>query len=205
MRIVDLAAAITGLILLSPLLLIISLLVKLDSPGPIFYRSLRVGRYEQPFRLFKFRTMVVGAERRGPSITTAGDSRITTVGKSLRRTKADELPQLINVLKGEMSLVGPRPEDPRYVAKYTPEQRRVLSLRPGITSAASLRYRREEQLLAGPDWEQCYIEQIMTDKLSVELEYMDRRNFWTDLRLILLTFAVLVHDFSSGGSRYPSA
>lgn len=203
-RIFDLAVAVGGLIILSPLLLLISLLIRLDSPGPVLYRSLRVGRYGRLFRLYKFRTMVRGADRRGPGITTAEDSRVTTLGRLLRRAKADELPQLINVLQGEMSLVGPRPEDPRYVAKYTPEQRRVLALRPGITGVASLRYRHEEQLLAGPDWEQRYIEQIMADKLSIELAYMERRNFWSDLRLILLTFLVFLtnrppDDFPTGG------
>lgn len=203
-RIFDLAVAIPGLIILSPILLIISLLIKLGSPGPIIYSSWRVGRFEQQFRLYKFRTMVTGADQKGPGITAAGDPRITPIGKYLRQSKADELPQLINVIIGNMSLVGPRPEDPRYVAKYTLAQRRLLSIRPGITSAASFRYRHEEQLLVGPDWEQQYIERIMTAKLSIELEYMDHRNFMTDLHLIIMTIASLFIDAPSDGTRHLS-
>ena len=130
----------------------------------------------------------------GPGITTAADPRITPVGRFLRKTKLDELPQLINVLSGEMSLVGPRPEDPRYVAFYTPEQRQVLRVRPGITSAASLRYRDESALLAGSDWETIYIESIMPQKLAIELDYLQRRNLLTDLGLVLLTlWTVIAH------------
>jgi lipopolysaccharide/colanic/teichoic acid biosynthesis glycosyltransferase len=196
-RIFDLAGALCGLIVLSPLLLLISILIKLDSPGPVFYCPARVGRYGRQFRLYKFRTMVRHADRSGPGITIAEDSRITTIGKMLRRTKADEFPQFVNVLKGEMSLVGPRPEDPGYVARYSAEQRRVLTRRPGMTSAASLRYRHEEKMLAGPNWEQHYVEQIMADKIAIELEYMERRSLWTDLRLILLTFAAFFFDYLS--------
>ena len=125
-----------------------------------------------PFRLYKFRRMVSDADKQGPGITATGDSRITRVGRFLRRTKIDELPQLINVLSGDMSLVGPRPEDPRYVTLYTPEQRRVLAVRPGITSAASLAYRHEEQLLAGADWETVYREEVLPAKLAIDLEYL---------------------------------
>lgn len=186
-RLFDIIAASAGLLLLSPLLLVIALWVKLDSPGPIFYRALRVGRGGAPFRLFKFRSMVVDADRRGPGITIAGDARVTNSGRWLRRTKVDELPQLLNVLRGEMSLVGPRPEDPRYVALYTPEQRRILKYRPGITSAASLVYRHEEVMLTGPDWETVYLQKVMPAKLMVDLEYMTQRSLYTDLQLILRT------------------
>lgn len=186
-RLFDIVAAGAGLLLLSPLLLVVALWVKLDSPGPVFYRALRVGRGGTPFRLFKFRSMVVDADRRGPGITTSGDNRVTRSGRWLRRTKVDELPQLLNVLRGEMSLVGPRPEDPRYVALYTPEQRQILAYRPGITSAASLAYRHEETLLTGPDWETVYLQQVMPAKLAVDLEYMAQRSLYTDLQLILRT------------------
>lgn len=186
-RLFDIVAAGAGLLLLSPLLLIVALWVRLDSPGPVFYRALRVGRGGTPFRLFKFRSMVVDADRRGPGITTAGDARVTNSGRWLRRTKVDELPQLLNVLRGEMSLVGPRPEDPRYVALYTLEQRQILAYRPGVTSAASLAYRHEEALLTGPDWETIYLQEIMPAKLAVDLAYMAQRSLYTDLQLILRT------------------
>jgi lipopolysaccharide/colanic/teichoic acid biosynthesis glycosyltransferase len=188
----DLVAAIAGLVILSPLLLVIGLAVKLQDGGPIFYRAPRIGKDGRPFRLYKFRTMVVDADRRGPGITSNGDTRVTPVGRWLRRTKLDELPQLINVVRGEMSLVGPRPEDPRYVALYTPEQRRILSTRPGMTSAASLAYRHEEELLSGPDWERVYREEVMPAKLAIDLEYLSRRSVWSDLVLILRTIRAIV-------------
>jgi len=186
-RLFDIIAASAGLLLLSPLLLVVALWVKFDSPGPVFYRALRIGRGGTPFRLFKFRSMVVDADRRGPGITTAGDARVTKSGRWLRRTKVDELPQLLNVLRGEMSLVGPRPEDPRYVALYTPEQRQILAYRPGVTSAASLAYRHEETLLAGPDWETIYLQEVMPAKLTVDLAYMAQRSLRTDIQLVLRT------------------
>ena len=187
MRLVDIVAGLVGLVLLSPVLLLLALWVKLSSPGPVFYRAKRVVRGGQPFHLYKFRTMVVDADRRGPGITTAGDNRITPAGKFLRRTKLDELPQLLNVLKGEMSLVGPRPEDPRYVALYTAEQRLILQERPGITSVASLQYRNEAELLCGRDWETVYTQEILPHKLALELNYLQQRTFWRDLGLIWQT------------------
>jgi len=190
-RIFDILASFIGLLLLSPLFALVALALKLDSAGPVFYRAQRVGRNGVPFRLYKFRSMMVDADKRGPGITATGDARITRVGRFLRRTKIDELPQLINVLKGEMSLVGPRPEDPRYVALYTPEQRRVLAVRPGITSAASLAYRHEEQLLAGEDWETVYRTRVLPDKLAIDLAYLERRTFASDLKLILQTIVAI--------------
>src|SRR5438552_2122313 len=139
----DVAVALIALVLLAPVFMLLGLLVKLGSQGPILYRATRVGWHARPFVLYKFRTMVDGADQLGAGITAQGDMRVTPIGRWLRRTKLDELPQLLNVLKGDMSLVGPRPEDPRYVALYTPEQRRVLSVRPGMTSLASIRYRHE--------------------------------------------------------------
>jgi lipopolysaccharide/colanic/teichoic acid biosynthesis glycosyltransferase len=190
-RWLDVAASLAGLAVLSPLFLLLGLWIKLDSPGPVFYRATRVGKDGRLFRLFKFRSMVTGADRQGPGITAAGDSRVTRAGRVLRRTKIDELPQLINVLKGEMSLVGPRPEDPRYVALYTPEQRRVLAVRPGITSAASLAYRHEEQMLAGAGWETIYREQVLPAKLAIDLDYLARRTLVSDIRLIGQTIAAV--------------
>lgn len=186
-RWLDAAIAALGLVFLSPLLVALALWIKFDSSGPVFYRARRVGKDGREFHLYKFRSMVVDADKRGPGITVAGDQRITASGRFLRRTKLDELPQLINVLRGEMSLVGPRPEDPRYVALYTPEQRRILMVRPGITSAASLSYRHEEQMLAGPDWESTYRNEVMPAKLAIDLEYLSRRTWLSDLRLVLRT------------------
>lgn len=190
-RLFDIAASGLGLILLSPLLLVLALAVKLGSSGPIFYRANRVGRYGKHFKLLKFRSMVINADQIGPAVTRAADPRITRVGRFLRRTKLDELPQLMNVLRGEMSLVGPRPEDPRYVALYTDEQRQVLNVRPGITSPASVAYRNEEAMLVGDDWEKHYVEQIMPVKLAVDLEYARNASLWRDVRVILGTLRAL--------------
>jgi len=190
-RFVDISGAILGLVLLSPLLLFCGLWVKLDSPGPIFYRATRVGQRGRLFRLYKFRTMVVGADRLGPGITVSADSRVTRSGRVLRKTKLDELPQLLNVLRGEMSLVGPRPEDPRYLDEYTPAQRRILEFRPGLTSAASLAYRNEEELLSGPNSDQIYRQQVLPTKLAADLAYFDRRTVFTDLALIFRTVAAV--------------
>jgi lipopolysaccharide/colanic/teichoic acid biosynthesis glycosyltransferase len=190
-RLLDILAASAGLLALSPILVLVALAVKLSSPGPVLYRSTRVGKAGKLFRMLKFRTMVAHADRLGPGITAGGDRRITSVGRFLRRTKLDELPQLINVVKGEMSLVGPRPEDPRYTALYTPEQRQVLKVRPGITSAASLAYRQEEQMLAGPDWERVYCTKVMPAKLEADLAYLSRRTFWSDVWLIIQTVLAL--------------
>lgn len=190
-RWVDVAVALVGLILLSPLLLCLALWLKIDSAGPVFYRATRIGQGGRPFHLVKFRSMVAGADKQGPGITATGDLRVTRAGRFLRRTKLDELPQLLNVLKGEMSLVGPRPEDPRYVARYTPAQRQVLAVRPGITSAASLAYRHEEQLLVGDDWETCYCTQVLPDKLAIDLAYLERRTLVSDLQILLQTLAAV--------------
>jgi lipopolysaccharide/colanic/teichoic acid biosynthesis glycosyltransferase len=187
----DVIVSALGLLVLSPLLLVLALLVKLSSPGTVLYRATRVGLDGQPFRLLKFRSMVANAAQIGPAVTGAADSRITPIGRFLRRTKLDELPQLLNVLRGEMSLVGPRPEDPRYVALYTPEQRRVLSVRPGITSPASIAYRSEEAMLTGDDWETHYIQHVMPAKLEIDLQYVERASLLYDLKLIFRTFISL--------------
>lgn len=192
MRLIDFCLSFVGTAILSPLLLTVAVIIRLTSPGPALYLATRVGKDGQLFRLMKFRSMIVGADSVGPGITASGDSRVTTVGRFLRRTKLDELPQLFNVLKGEMSLVGPRPEDPRYVSHYTPMQRQVLRVRPGITSAASLAFRHEERMLSGPDWESRYVREVMPAKLAIDLEYLARRTVWTDLSLTIRSVAVMV-------------
>lgn len=190
-RAFDLLIASAGLILLSPLLAVVALLVKIDSPGSVFFRGQRVGKDGRLFYIVKFRTMVENAAQLGPGITSAGDPRVTRIGRWLRRTKIDELPQLWNVVRGEMSLVGPRPEDPRFVTFYTETQRRLLSVRPGITSPASIRFRHEETMLQAGDID-AYIKNIMPAKLRIDLEYLDRRTFWTDLVILLRTIARLL-------------
>jgi len=188
-RLLDVVASTSGLVLLSPLFAILAVAVKLSSAGPVFHRGERIGRGGKPFALYKFRSMRVAES--GPAITRAGDPRVTAVGRFLRRTKLDELPQLINVLAGDMSVVGPRPEAPRYAAMYDAEQRRILSVRPGITSPASLLYRSEEEQLVGADWERLYIERIMPAKLRIDLEYLDRRTLFSDLRIVVRTIVAL--------------
>jgi lipopolysaccharide/colanic/teichoic acid biosynthesis glycosyltransferase len=188
-RLFDLAASIVALFLLSPFFALIALAIKFTSSGPVFHRGERIGRDGIPFRIVKFRTMRVDAG--GPGITRADDARVTGIGRLLRRTKLDELPQLINVVRGDMSLVGPRPEAPEYVLLYTVDERRVLGVRPGLTSPASLRYRREESLLVGDDWHERYVSDIMRDKLREDLDYIARRTFFGDLRLIFRTIAAL--------------
>jgi lipopolysaccharide/colanic/teichoic acid biosynthesis glycosyltransferase len=192
-RALDVTAAAAGLVVLGPALVGIAALVKLTSPGPAIFRQERVGRDGRPFEILKFRTMTADAPGRGPEITRAGDARVTPVGRLLRRTKLDELPQLLNVLRGEMSLVGPRPEVPRYVARYSPEQRRVLSVRPGITDWASLAYLDEEDLLAAQaDLEHGYVHEIMPRKLALNLEYLERRGFWSDIGILWQTARTLL-------------
>jgi lipopolysaccharide/colanic/teichoic acid biosynthesis glycosyltransferase len=193
-RLFDLIASLAALILLSPLLLGIALAIKLGSPGPVLFRQERVGRYGRPFRIRKFRTMVADAERTGPQLTRDADPRITRVGHFLRRHKLDELPQLLDVLRGDMSIVGPRPEVPRYVALYPPELRElVLSVRPGITDAASVTYRDEStQLAAGTDPERVYVESIMPHKLELCVEYVRNRSLGGDIRIVARTVAALL-------------
>lgn len=192
-RAFDFTLAIMGLLVLSPLFLILIIAIKLSSTGPVFYRATRVGRYGQPFTLFKFRSMVANADQMGPAVTGANDPRITPIGRFLRRTKLDELPQLLNVLKGDMSFVGPRPEAPKYVAYYTDGQREVLSVRPGITSAASIAYRHEEALLTtNANTETTYIQTIMPAKLAIDLAYVHASpTLVKDIGLILRTFLAL--------------
>ena len=192
-RAFDLLAASVGLLLLSPLLLAIGAAVRLDSRGPALFRQLRVGRGERPFVIFKFRTMVVDGVARGGLLTVADDPRVTRVGRWLRRSKLDELPQLLNVIRGDMALVGPRPEVPRYVACYDERQRRVLSVRPGITDPASIRFRNENRLLAGAaDPEATYLREVLPAKLEMNLAYLDRRSLASDVGILLRTVARLL-------------
>jgi lipopolysaccharide/colanic/teichoic acid biosynthesis glycosyltransferase len=191
-RALDLLISVWGLLLLSPLLLLLALWIKLDSRGPILYRGQRVGKDGRPFIMYKFRTMVLGAERRGPAVTYKDDPRITSAGRFLRQTKLDELPQLLNVLRGEMSLVGPRPEDPKYVALYTPEQRLVLSVKPGITGPTQLEYRDEASLLQGEGVDEEYVSRLMPEKLKLDLEYVRTRSLLLDLKILWRTVATLL-------------
>lgn len=193
-RALDIIVSFIGLVLLAPFLALLAAAVMLDSPGPPFYPARRVGRHGSEFRMLKFRTMRAHADQLGPGITTAGDTRITRVGGLLRRTKLDELPQLWNVLLGQMSLVGPRPEDPRYVAFYTPEQRRVLAERPGITGLAAIYYRREESSLGGDGWEHVYITEFLPHKLALDLGYCQHPSLCADGLIILATILPHILD-----------
>lgn len=192
-RLFDLFFATAGLLLLAPLLLGIALWVRLESPGPVFFRQQRVGRFGVPFRIHKFRTMRADASTTGPDLTVGADPRITRAGFWLRRAKLDELPQLLDVIAGTMSLVGPRPEVARYVALYPPALReKVLSVRPGITDPASIEYRDEGRLLAGAvDPERFYVEQVMPVKLRRAASYVDEMSLRGDLRVIFATLRAL--------------
>ncbi len=172
---------------------IIAVLVKLDSPGPVFYKGTRVGKADKPFSVLKFRTMVVDAENIGGPSTSDDDPRITKAGKFLRKYKLDELPQLINVLRGEMSFVGPRPEVPMEVETYKDEERRILTVKPGITDYASLRFHNEGEILKGSsDPHQAYREKIRPEKLRLALKYVDEQSFWVDLKIIFQTVIALI-------------
>jgi len=189
-RWLDAVAALAGLIILSPLLLIAGLVVRATSRGSIFFRQERVGQHGRIFRIFKFRSMNESPSQVGALLTAAGDSRITPVGRMLRKTKIDELPQLINVLVGEMSLVGPRPEVPKYVSSYTQRQKSVLLAKPGVTGPTANRYIREEDLLAQQlDREAFYVNVLLPDKLEMDLQYCKRITFSHDLKLMFTTFA----------------
>jgi lipopolysaccharide/colanic/teichoic acid biosynthesis glycosyltransferase len=186
-RAFDVIVSLLVIVIALPLWLAVAIAIKLDSLGPVFYRGPRIGKDGKPFSIYKFRTMLEDAQQRGPGITQQDDPRIIQVGRFLRKLKIDEMPQLINVLKGEMSIVGPRPEDPRYVAHYTPEQRHVLSVRPGMASPAFIKYRHEEELLAAAseDVEQVYLTQILPEKLRMDLEYIEQQSFTLDLVVLI--------------------
>ena len=191
-RCFDIIVALIGLVLLTPVFLIVALAIKLDSPGPVFYTGKRIGKDGVPFGIIKFRTMVDHADRIGAALTQGQDRRVTPVGRVLRKWKLDELPQLLNVLRGEMSLVGPRPEAPCYVGHYTPEQRRVLQAKPGITGLTQVRFRHEESLLQRcRNVEEEYIREIMPHKLALDLQYVESQTLLLDLKLIARTLMCL--------------
>ncbi len=187
-RTFDLVSAGIGVVLLVPLLALLALLIKAEDGGPVFFRQERVGYRGRPFRIWKFRTMIRDAEARGLPLTVGRDPRVTRIGAWLRRLKLDELPQLFNALAGDMTLVGPRPEVPRYVATYGAAERRVLELVPGVTDEASIRYSDESTILAATvDPERVYVEEILREKIRLNLKYAARATVWTDLRVILAT------------------
>ncbi len=182
-----------GLICLSPLFVVLAVWIKCDSSGPVFYRQVRVGRHNRDFRLFKFRSMRPGSDRKGLITVGGRDPRVTRSGYYIRKYKLDELPQLINVFIGDMSLVGPRPEVRKYVDMYNAEQMHVLDVRPGITSLASIRYRDENDILAAAeDPDRAYIEKVMPDKIAIDLEYVAKASLATDIALIFRTFKAIL-------------
>jgi lipopolysaccharide/colanic/teichoic acid biosynthesis glycosyltransferase len=186
----DVVVATVALAVTLPIWLPVAVAIRIESPGPVLYRARRMGRGGTPITVLKFRSMRVSSG--GPAITAGSDSRITRTGKLIRLTKVDELPQLINVIRGDMSLVGPRPEDSRYLDSYSPEQRRVLSIRPGITGAASVAYRHEESILAeAEDIEAAYRTTVLPAKLALELDYLDRRSLRTDVKWLMATVAAI--------------
>ena len=189
-RLFDIVASLTGLIILSPFLIVVALLIVLDSKGGVFYKQIRVGKNNQDFGLYKFRSMVTGADKKGQLTVGSRDSRVTKIGFYLRKYKLDEFPQLINVLKGEMSVVGPRPEVRKYVDLYSQEQLKVLKARPGLTDYASIEYSNENEILGkAEDPEAMYIDEIMPAKLSLNLKYIGEMGVMTDLKIIFSTLA----------------
>ena len=201
-RLFDVAVSAIGIVVASPFIAVAAIAVKVESPGPVLYRGARAGRDGRTFQILKLRTMRVAAG--GPGVTAGDDPRITGVGRFLRRTKVDELPQLINVLKGDMSLVGPRPEDPKYVAHYTPEQRDVLKIRPGMTGPTVLAFIDEEEMLRGGDPESTYVNQVLPRKLAVDIDYVRSASFGGDLRILGQTaMAVAGRAFRRGSTELP--
>lgn len=191
-RFFDVIFSLFGLIVSFPVFLVIALLIKKEDGGLVFYRGVRVGRYGKTFRIFKFRTMVLDAEMMGGPSTANDDPRIMKIGKFIRKYKLDELPQLINVLKGDMSFVGPRPEVKHYVNMYTKKERAILSVRPGITDWASIWNPDEGAILAGSqDPEKTYMEKIRPEKIRLQLKYVRERSFWVDLKILFLTLKAI--------------
>ena len=193
-RLLDMIMSFLGLFSFSPLLLTVSFLIKREDGGPVFYRGLRVGRNGKPFKIFKFRSMVLNAEQIGGPSTSDDDPRITRIGKLIRKYKLDELPQLINVLKGDMSIVGPRPEVQHYVDMYTEEEKAILTVRPGITDWASIWNPDEGAILAGSaDPEKTYMEKIRPEKIRLQMEYVKNRSFLLDLKIVIETIMKIFH------------
>lgn len=201
-RILDVLLAATAFLVVAPVLLVCAVAIYLDSRGSIFYSQWRVGRNAVPFRIIKLRTMVPGADGQGPRLTASGDPRITRVGRILRRAKLDELPQLLNVLRGEMSVVGPRPELPEYVSRYTPSERKIFNVKPGITGPASVTFIEEEAVLAGrANREEFYVNHLMREKLEVDLAYCRTVSLQSDLIIIFRTATSLFNVLRRKESR----
>lgn len=192
-RIFDIVVSLLILIILSPIFLILAIAIKLDSKGPVFYRQVRVGQYGEDFKIFKFRSMVQDADKKGLALTTEGDARITKVGKLIRKCRLDEFSQVLNVLEGTMSLVGPRPEVRKYVDAYEPEYLATLLVRPGVTATASIAFKDEDELLnSGGDPEEIYVHQVLPEKMRYNLEYLHHISVWQDIKIMFQTvFAVL--------------
>jgi len=187
-RIFDLTFSLLGLIICSPIFIMVPIFIKLDSKGPVFFRQERVGKNFKSFKIYKFRTMRYDPKEKGPMITVGGDRRVTEVGKFLRQYKVDELPQLFNVLKGEMSFVGPRPEVREYVQLFKKDYKKLLRIRPGITDPASIKYSDEERVLSSSEnWEEEYKKRILPEKIDLSLQYVEQHNIMTDLKIILKT------------------
>ena len=193
-RLFDILASLVLLVLLSPVMLILALAIRLDSPGEVLFRQVRVTRYGQEFRIFKFRTMVANAQQLGTQVTVQGDMRITRVGKLLRKCRLDELPQLLNILMGQMSFVGTRPEVPRYVRQYTPQMLATLLLPAGVTSQASIRYKDEDRLLdSSADPDRTYVEQVLPGKMEYNLNSLLDFSLWQDLKTMVQTVGAVLH------------
>ena len=191
-RVFDIVFSLILIILLSPIMLVLSIWIKLDSDGPVFFKSERITTFGKPFKIYKFRTMVTGADKKGAAVTTKGDSRITKVGAKIRHSRLDEIPQLFNVLVGDMSFVGTRPEAPKYVEKYTDEMIATLLLPAGITSTASITYKDEDKVLSqfineGMDIDDAYIQKVLPDKMKYNLEYIEKFSFLTDIKICFKT------------------
>lgn len=194
-RLFDIVFSLLGLILLSPLFIIIAAAIKLESRGPVFYRGIRVGRYGKPFKIFKFRSMVENAEKMGADSTSADDMRVTRCGRLIRKFKLDELSQLINVLIGEMSIVGPRPEVQKFVDLYTEEERIILTLRPGITDWASIKFHNEGEIIEASgikDADEAYARLIRPEKLRLQLRYACEHSLWIDIKIVCCTLLTIV-------------
>lgn len=193
-RLFDFIFSLTGLIVLSPFFLAMAIAIKLESKGPVFYRGLRVGQYGKPFRIFKFRSMVQGADKMGASSTSSTDMRVTRCGRFIRKFKLDEFSQLINVLIGDMSIVGPRPEVQKFVDMYTNKDKVILSLRPGITDWASIKFHNEGEIIEASgikDADEAYEKLIRPEKLCLQLEYVRKHNLWIDIKIIVSTILTI--------------
>lgn len=192
-RLFDLLGSIAGLVLAGPMMVVIAVLIKFESPGPVFYRGIRAGPYGKPFEIFKFRTMIDDAESKGGPSTALNDVRLTRIGKFFRKYKLDELPQLINIFLGDMSFVGPRPQVERYTKLYGKEEMRILSVKPGLTDFASLKYIDMDKVLGDCNVDEKYMKEIEPDKNMLRLKYADERSMWIDLKIIFLTIVKLLN------------